>query len=84
MNTELRLGVNIGDNVRVYVGYEILWLNNVARPGDQIDRNINTTQVGPGPGGIVPTLTGPALPVALFRTTDFWAQGLNFGVEVRY
>jgi hypothetical protein len=26
----------------------------------------------------------PALPAVLFKPTDFWAQGLNAGLEFRY
>jgi hypothetical protein len=81
---ELRAGVNITTNLRAFVGYEFLGLSNVVRPGDQIDRTINTTQVGAGPTGTVPTLTGPARPVPLFQTTEFWAQGVSFGFELRF
>ncbi len=81
---EARIGVNILPTLRVSVGYEFLWMNTVARPGDQIDRVINTTAVGPGPASQVPTLTGPARPTALFTTTDFWAQGINFGFQLLF
>ena len=27
---------------------------------------------------------GPARPAALLRETDFWAQGVSFGLEFRY
>jgi hypothetical protein len=29
-------------------------------------------------------LTGPARPMTVIRDTEFWAQGMNFGLEFRY
>ena len=81
---DARIGVNLLPTLRLYVGYEFLYMSNVGRPGEQIDRAINTTQVGPGPGGILPTLSGPARPTPQLATTDFWAQGINFGLLFTY
>ncbi len=78
----LRFGYNVSNNVRIFVGYNFLWVSNVARPGDQIDPVINRSQqpTAFGPG----TLVGAARPMPLFQHTDFWAQGVTFGVEIRY
>jgi hypothetical protein len=54
----------------------------VARPGDQIDRTVNPSQV-PDVGGPRP-LSGPARPLPTFQTADFWTQGINFGLEFRF
>jgi hypothetical protein len=79
------LGVNFGyqvtDCLRLFVGYNILYVSTVVRPADQIDRTVNTTQI-PRFGGS--GLTGPANPAFLFRGTDFYAQGVNFGLEFRW
>jgi len=80
------LGVNLSyyltDNLRVYAGYTFLYVNSVLRPGDQIDFGVNPTQLpstaGPGP------LVGPARPAFSFRDNEFWAHGVNFGLEYRY
>jgi hypothetical protein len=57
-------------------------LSSVVRPAEQIDLNVNQsfrpTVVGPGVG------TGPRVPAVLYRTNDFWAQGLTFGLQYRY
>jgi hypothetical protein len=81
---ELKFGVKLTRNLSASIGYELLGLGNVIRPGDQIDRAINTTQAGAGPGGTAPNLTGPANPGPLFNQSNFWAQGLNFGLEWRF
>jgi hypothetical protein len=79
------IGFNVGrqmtDHLRVFVGYTLLYWSNVVRPGDQIDFGVNTTQLPTptGPG----TLVGEARPAFAFRNTDLWAQGINFGVEIR-
>jgi hypothetical protein len=67
--------------LRTFVGYDFVWVSSVVRPGDQIDRAVNLTQV-PAFGGS--GLSGPARPAPLFETTDFWAHGVRFGVEFRY
>ena len=55
---------------------------NITVSGDQIDLTVNPTQLATptGPG----TLVGPARPAFQFDGTDFWAQGINFGMELRY
>jgi hypothetical protein len=76
------LGINLGyqlcEHWRLFVGYNFIYWNNVARPGTLIDPVVNTTQQSGG------TLTGPARPTFAFRNTDFWAHGVNFGLELRY
>jgi Putative beta barrel porin-7 (BBP7) len=76
------LGLNIGyqccDHIKLFVGYDILYWSSVVRPGGQIDRVVNTNQLPP------PVAGGPARPAFAFNSTDFWAQGVTFGVEFRY
>ncbi len=77
----LNVGRQLTDNVRLFVGYSFLYLSNVVRPGDQINPVINPTQFPnqSGPG----TLVGPARPAFTFHDSDFWAQGISFGLEIR-
>jgi hypothetical protein len=78
----LNLGYQLTDHLRASVGYNFLYWSNVVRPGDQIDRAVNPTalptNLGPG------VVTGPARPSFQLRDTDFWAQGVSFGLEFRY
>jgi hypothetical protein len=79
---QLKAGYAITRYIQPYVAYNVIYLNNVARPGNQIDRNINPTQnaffVPPG------TLTGSAAPLAGIHGSDLWVHGLQFGIELRY
>jgi hypothetical protein len=71
---DLRVGYDLGDQARFFVGYTLVYLSDAVRPGDQIDGTFNPS----------PTPGGPARPTALLRTTDFWAQGLTIGFEYSY
>jgi len=75
----LRAGFQVTECARVYGGYNFLYLSNVARAGDQIDPAVNPALLPPR--GNVPS---PAVPAFPDRTTDFWLQGVNLGVEFRF
>lgn len=80
------LGINIGYKItpciRTFVGYSLIYWSEVARPGDQVNRTVNpaliptSTTFGTG--------TGPAQPSFSFQRSDFWAQGVSLGLEIRY
>src|SRR6185369_9910953 len=76
-----KVGVNITKNISAFAGYNFLFINDVLRPGNQIDRVVNLDQsalFGPG------VTTGPARPAAQFNDSTFWAQGATFGFELRW
>jgi hypothetical protein len=77
----LKVGYNFTDHLRGYVGYDVLYLSSVVRPGDIVDTNINSLRLPRIGGG---SQVGTNLPGFQFRSTDFWAQGVNFGLEWRY
>ena len=87
-----RLGYAVTDYMRLLVGYNFLYWNSVVRPGDQIDRGLDVTRIPNFPVNfnpltgqtITPTPVSPPRPAPLFNTTDFWAQGLTFGVEFTF
>lgn len=76
------LGFDLSKCVRLYIGYTFLYWSDVIRPGDQA-----ATPVVPG---LVPTSLNfgsplaPAQPFTVFKHTDYFAQGVNFGVAIRY
>jgi hypothetical protein len=76
-----RFGVQLTDIARMYFGYNWMYLSSVARAGDQIDTRVNPNFLPPR---TVP-VAGPQLPTfGGFRTTDFWIQGVTFGIELRF
>jgi Putative beta barrel porin-7 (BBP7) len=78
---QAQLGIEFSRNLRAFAGYDFLYINDVVRPGDQINRYVN-------PAALPPILIGstivPAMPSKLFETSTFWAQGITAGIEVRY
>jgi hypothetical protein len=78
------LGLNVGykvtENLRAFVGYNFLYWTDVVRPGDQIDRKLDINRI--------PFFSGPPTnqvhPVVPFKESDFWAQGINVGVQFRF
>jgi hypothetical protein len=75
-------GWQVTGSLRAFVGYTFLYADEVARPGEQINRNVNPVNL--------PTSKFFALPNELpqpsfnFNTTNFWAQGFNVGVAFAY
>ncbi len=79
----VKLGLKLSDSGRLYVGYNFLYLSDLVRPGDQIDRTLNPAQIPSlNPGGVA--ILGPDRPRPMITRSDFWAQGLIVGLETRY
>jgi hypothetical protein len=74
----LTLGYQLTDHVQLTVGYSFLCLTDVLRPGAQVELGVNPSQLPPG------TLMGVRRPVFTPHASDFWAQGINFGLVARY
>jgi len=76
------VGVNVGyqftNHIRGFVGYNFLYWNNVVRPGNQIDLGVNPNLIPPSTAG------GPARPAFDFHSSDFWVQGVTFGLDIRW
>ncbi len=74
----LTLGWDFTPHLRGTIGYDLLYWTGVARPGDQIDQNINTGQFPP------PVTSGATRPEFVLHTSDYWAQGVNLGLDLRF
>lgn len=59
--TKIRTGFEITKNIEINLGYTFLWISKVLRPGDQIDRKINSTRtaLADASRATVGTGTGP-------------------------
>jgi hypothetical protein len=75
----IKLGYNITQRLRATFGYTLIYWSRVARPGDQVDLDLNPSYF---PNAGPPT--GAARPRFALVTTDFWAQGMDFGLECRF
>jgi hypothetical protein len=77
------IGYQITPHCRFFVGYNFLYLSNVLRPGDQIDTDIDITRIPNFPVEGVTRLP-IAKPTVPFRDRDFFAQGVNVGLQWRW
>jgi hypothetical protein len=80
----LNLGYRLTQQATVYVAYSFLYASDVARPGQQINRNINPTQAVAYGNDPPAKLVGAAQPGFNFNTTDFWAQTISVGFVYRF
>lgn len=77
----INCGIDLFSRFRAYAGYDILFINRIARAGDQFATVPTTATV------IVNGVNAP-LPLGqssfLGRNTDYLLEGLNLGMEFRY
>src|SRR5204863_467284 len=74
--------LNLTDHCKLIFGYSFVYWDNVMRPGDQVDHVVNPNRVPTSLTFGMPG--GPNRPAPLLGGSDFWAQGFNFGLEIRY
>lgn len=88
------VGFNVGwqatPHLKLFVGYSFLYWSQVLRAGDQVDPVINTPAIAgtnpprPATFPITQSPTAPFRPLVPMRDTDFWAQGINFGLQLTW
>jgi hypothetical protein len=78
----LQIGFDLTDHIRVFAGYEYLFMDRVVRPGDQIDRVVNGSQ---GFGGVLSgAATGVPRPAPMFNQSNFSAHGFSVGMRIDF
>lgn len=78
----VKLGYQWTQRLSTYVGYNMLYISRLMRPGDQIDPVVNPVflPVSQFYGGDF----GPVRPINSFNKSDFWTQGVTFGMSLRF
>jgi hypothetical protein len=76
----LTLGYRLTPWLALTAGYTFLYVNDVVRAPNQINRSVNYSDSNAPPA--VPT--GPQEPSFKFKSSDFWAQGLSLGLALRF
>lgn len=71
---QLNVGYRFRDRSKFFVGYNVVYLSEAVRPGDQIDRTVT-------PDFLTPSISRPELRLT---STDFWVQGVVLGLEYKY
>jgi hypothetical protein len=75
------VGLQISRHVSAQLGYTFLYWDRVARPGNEMNPVLNPGQI---PSSPLFGTGGPAQPARVFRDSEFWAQGLDCGLEFRF
>jgi len=83
-SAEVKVSYQILKSLRAFVGYDFIYWNQVVRTGNQVNHSVNVTQNAVLDPNGVGLLVGPAQPAPLFNRGDFWAQGVNFGLEFNF
>ena len=82
------LAVNVGyrltPSASIFMAYSLLYASNVVRPGNQVNRTVNTTQSTSYTEDPAAKLVGPAQPTFAFNDSSFWAQGISVGMAFRF
>lgn len=79
------VGYRLVGNLEAFAGYDLLFSSRVARPSDQIDLTINWVRVPFFRSTIQPGHNeGPVRPAFSFRDSNFWAQGMTFGLRLGF
>ena len=58
-------------NFSVHLGYNIIWISNIATSEEQVDLNVNLAQPN----------VGPNRPAFVFHDQNYWLQGINWGMN---
>jgi hypothetical protein len=79
------VGINLGyqftPRLRGFIGYDFLYLSSVVRPAGLIDPVVDAGRIPNFLTPPPPVLPGAPRPSPQMRTTDFFAQGINFGLS---
>jgi hypothetical protein len=76
----ITLGYHVTPRLSLTLGYTFFYWSVVARPGEQIDLDVNPDLLPPER---VP-FQGALRPRFIYEGTDYWAQGLNLGLDYRW
>ncbi len=75
----LEVGYQLSRRLRVTMGYSLIVLNDIVRPGELIDFNVNGTQIDPNVAD-----SGPARPAFDWNSETLALHGLRLGFEFAF
>jgi hypothetical protein len=76
------LGMAVTPNLTMWVGYNFLYIDKVARPATNLTTRVNSGTI-PFSGNYGAT-NRPLVPNVLFNQDDFWLMGFNTGFTIRF
>ncbi len=76
----MTLGFRLSSCFHATIGYSVLYFPSVVRAGEQIDRDVNPNLIPPEAN----PFSGALRPRFRMLGSDYWAQGLSLGGELRF
>jgi hypothetical protein len=77
-----RIGYRVTNHITLTAGYQFQYFTNVARAGEQIERNISSTRVPAAPN--FGAAGAPADRRYDLRQTDYWLHGFGAGLMITF
>jgi hypothetical protein len=79
----LNVGWQATSHLKLFVGYNFLYLSSALRPGGVIDQNLDAARV-PNLASSGSPLSNPLRPVPILNPTGYFVQGISFGMVYRW
>lgn len=73
----MNVGYQVTQHMKLFVGYNFLYCSNILRAGDQIDTTLDVNAAS----FPITQRPGATRPAPRFEDSNFWAQGINFGLH---
>ena len=81
--SELSLRLKLTPWLSIVGGYNFMWLKEVVRPGNEIDRNVNQATIPSSPA-FSTFVVFPRQPAFQWREGNIWAHGTNLGLQIDF
>jgi hypothetical protein len=81
---DFKVSIPLLNSVTLSTSFSALYWSRIVRPTQQIERNIDITQIPNFPPAAAAVPTGLGQPSVPFRQSDLWLLGLHLGLEVRW
>ena len=82
-DTNVSLRLKLTKSISIIGGYNFIWLKDVVRPGNEIDRNVNQATIPSSPA-FSTFVVFPRQPAFSFREGNIWAHGTNLGLQIDF
>src|SRR5262245_4735888 len=84
LGLDFKMSAPLADYLTIYTDFSALYWSKLLRPAEQIDRNIDITQIPNFPPGALASPTGLNEPAVPFRQSNMWLLGVSIGLELRW
>jgi hypothetical protein len=81
---DVKLVSPIRKNLSLSVGFDTLYWSRILRPAQQVDRDIDITQIPNFPAAASAMPTGLGRPTVAFHQSDVWFLGITLGAEMTW